>query len=73
MVPTDAIQIFDNQPAVFTPAGQNRYQRRNVRLGSPADGWVEIIAGLGQNDLVVTKGSFYLKSAMLRELIGGEE
>jgi membrane fusion protein, heavy metal efflux system len=73
MVPTDAIQMFDNQPAVFTPAGQNRYQRRNVRLGSQADGWIEIIAGLGENDLVVTIGSFYLKSAMLRELIGGEE
>ncbi len=73
MVPAEAIQRFDNEAAVFVPVSEGAYRRTKVRLGTESDGWVEILAGLKEGETVVTRGSFYLKSAMLRELIGGEE
>lgn len=73
MVPTEAIQRFGNETAVFIPVSESAYRRARVRLGTESDGWVEILAGLKEGETVVTRGSFYLKSAMLRELIGGEE
>ncbi|HXG32010.1 MAG TPA: efflux RND transporter periplasmic adaptor subunit [Bryobacteraceae bacterium] len=73
MVPSSAIQQIDDQPVVFVKTGETQFERRNVRLGSNSDGWVEVTSGVRQGEPVVTDGSFHLKSVLLRERIGGEE
>lgn len=73
MVPSAAIQQIDDQPVVFVKTGEAQFERRNVQLGASSDGWVEVTSGVRQGEPVVTEGSFHLKSALLRERIGGEE
>lgn len=73
MVPSTAIQLIDDQPVVFVKTGEAQFERRNVRLGGNSNGWVEVTSGVREGEPVVTEGSFHLKSALLRERIGGEE
>jgi cobalt-zinc-cadmium efflux system membrane fusion protein len=72
LVPVAAIQTIDNQSVVFVQQSANRFVRRNVELGMTAGGLVEIRSGVQTGDTVVGAGSFYLKTALLRERIGDE-
>ena len=71
-VPADAVQQVDNQPVVFIRQSQTRFERRNVQVGRRSGELVEILSGLEDGQMVVGKGSFYLKTALLRERIGDE-
>lgn len=71
-VPVEAIQQIDGQPAVFIREADTRFRRQNVQLGLQAGNLVEIKAGLKAGDMIVGTGSFYLKTALQRELIGAE-
>ncbi|HMS71637.1 MAG TPA: efflux RND transporter periplasmic adaptor subunit [Baekduia sp.] len=72
LVPVAAVQTIDNQPVVFVQQSANRFERRNVELGMTAGDLVEIRSGVQAGDTVVGAGSFYLKTALLRERIGDE-
>jgi membrane fusion protein, heavy metal efflux system len=72
LVPVTAIQTIDNQPVVFVQQSANRFARRNVELGMTAGDLVEVRSGVQAGDTVVGAGSFYLKTALLRERIGDE-
>lgn len=72
-IPTIAVQQIDNQPVVFVKIGDTQFQKREIQLGAQSDGWVEIKSGVKADEAVVTQGSFYLKSTLLREQIGGEQ
>lgn len=69
-VPVDAIQQIDGQAAVFVRESETRFKRQNVQLGLQAGNMVEIKAGLKGGETIVGTGSFYFKTALLRELIG---
>lgn len=71
-VPVDAVQRIDNQPVVFVQQSAERFARRDVELGATAAGRVEIRSGLEAGEPIVAVGSFYLKTALLRERIGDE-
>jgi len=71
-VPSDAVQQVDNQSVVFTRQTATRFERRIVQIGRRSGGLVEILGGLEEGQMVVGKGSFYLKTALLRERIGDE-
>ncbi len=72
-VPASAIQRISGRPAVFVQVSPTQFRKREIETGAEAGRWVEVLSGLRPGDRVVTQGSFYLKSALLRELIGGEE
>lgn len=72
VVPVAAVQTIDNQPVVFVQQGPNRFIRRNVELGTTAGDVIEVRTGLNTGDTVAAAGSFYLKTALLRERIGDE-
>ena len=72
-VPASAIQLIDGKPVVFVQVSPAEFRKQEIETGAEADGWIEVLSGLRPGDRVVTQGSFYLKSALLRELIGGEE
>ena len=72
LVPLTAIQTVDNQTVVFVQEAANRFARRHVELGATAGDVVEVRSGLQVGETVVAAGSFYLKTALLRERIGDE-
>ena len=71
VVPQDAIQHIERKPVAFVEEQPGTYERRMVTLGLEDDPYVEILDGLTEGERVVTEGSFYLKSIMLGEKLGG--
>ncbi|HXH23753.1 MAG TPA: efflux RND transporter periplasmic adaptor subunit [Vicinamibacterales bacterium] len=72
VVPEDAIQQIDNQSIVFAQQTPTRFERRDVQIGLRSGRLVEIVGGLDEGQTIVGRGSFYLKTALLRERIGDE-
>ncbi|WP_447971276.1 efflux RND transporter periplasmic adaptor subunit [Nitrospira sp. M1] len=70
-VPLDAVQHIEEQPVTFVEERPGTYKKQMVTLGSEDDPYVEILTGLQEGERVVTKGSFYLKSVLLEETLGG--
>ena len=72
LVPAAALQQIDGQSVVFVRQTASRFERRNVELGSVAGEVVEIRSGIRAGEVIAGAGSFYLKTALLRERIGEE-
>lgn len=71
VVPDEAIQTIENKTVVFVPdAKPNHFQVREIQTGGQADGVRKVIAGLTAGERVVTKGSFVLKTQMLKGEMG---
>jgi cobalt-zinc-cadmium efflux system membrane fusion protein len=66
-VPRAALQQVGNRTMVFVVRGARRFESREVKIGESSHDYVEIKAGLGESDEVVTEGSYALKSEALRE------
>ena len=69
-VPEAAIQKVDGRSIVFVRSSPTRFERRVVETGLTAQGLVEIRSGLKAGEEIVASGSFYLKTALLRERVG---
>lgn len=64
-VPEEAIQNLEGQDVVFVAKEPGRFTKVAVTTGLSADGWIEV-AGFEENVPIVSRGSFYLKSAFQR-------
>jgi membrane fusion protein, heavy metal efflux system len=71
-VPDSAIQIIDDRPVVFVKSGHYTFMRRDVSLGVRTKGWTEITQGINAGEIVVSSGSFRIKSAMPKPQLGGD-
>ncbi|MBI3650266.1 MAG: efflux RND transporter periplasmic adaptor subunit [Acidobacteria bacterium] len=74
VVPTDAVQRIGERTVVFTPkSGEaGHFLVRDVELGDEVGGYYRVLKGLGLGDRVVTKGSFTLKSRLMRSQLDEE-
>jgi membrane fusion protein, heavy metal efflux system len=72
MVPSTAVQQVDGKPVVFVRVSPTEFEPRRVTLGSASDGWLEVTGGLKLGEVVAARGSFFLKSTLLRSEIGEE-
>ena len=72
VVPVSAVQTVDEQRIVFVRQSATRFERRIVQTGTTAGDLIELISGVKSGETVVSAGSFYLKTALLRERIGDE-
>lgn len=68
-IPDTVLLQVDGNDSVFIQMKPNEFQKRNVELGHKSDGWVEVVRGLKTGERVVTQGSFYLKSTLLKETL----
>lgn len=71
VIPAEAIQTVEGKTVVFIPgtkAGQ--FISREVQVGEQTDGLRKVVSGLSSGDRVVTKGSFVLKTQMLKGEMG---
>jgi cobalt-zinc-cadmium efflux system membrane fusion protein len=65
-VPAGAVQEMDGKTVVFIPGEAGRFTRREVTVGTEADGWIEVASGLKEGEKVASDGSFLLKSELLK-------
>lgn len=74
VVPESAIQTVEGSPAVFVPVADepNTFARRAVTVGTAANGFVPITAGLKAGDAVVIRGAFLLKAELGKSEAGHE-
>ena len=72
-VPGGALQEINGQKVVFVQLQPNKFEKRVVQVGEQNEQRAEALSGVRVGEKVVANGSFYLKSALMRELIGGEE
>ena len=68
MVPTTAVHRIGERTIVFIPKeGQaGHYEVRDVQVGGETEGYQRVLSGLNAGDRVITKGSFTLKTRLLR-------
>ncbi len=69
-VPADAVLTDEGSSFVFVRHDAEYYVRRTVRVGRTSSGWTEIVGGLSDDDVVVSRGAFLLKSDVLRSKMG---
>jgi cobalt-zinc-cadmium efflux system membrane fusion protein len=68
-VPNDAIQDINGQKTVFVQTGAELFRPQAISAGVILNDRVEVAEGLKPGDRVVVKGSFGLKSVMLKSLL----
>jgi cobalt-zinc-cadmium efflux system membrane fusion protein len=72
LVPSDAVQQVNGQDVVFVQTSADRFTVRPVRAGETADGKTPILEGIQAGDRVAIRGSFILKSQLLRATLESE-
>ena len=71
VVPDEAIQTIQNQPVVFVPGDEpGHFEVREIQTGGQTDGLRIVVSGLSAGERVVTRGSFVLKTQMLKGEMG---
>lgn len=71
-VASDAVQQINGQDVVFVRTAPDRFVMRPVRVGSTAGGRTPILEGLKAGEQVVVRGSFTLKSHLLKSTMEAE-
>lgn len=69
-VPQAAVQWEGCCNVVFVRRGDTLFEPRKVRLGTSTGTLYEVLEGVSEGDVVVTTGSFLLKTELLRGSIG---
>jgi membrane fusion protein, heavy metal efflux system len=72
LVSQDAIQQVNGQEVVFVQTGADRFAVHPVRTGETFQNKVQILDGIRAGDRLVTRGSFILKSQLLKSSIDSE-
>ncbi len=71
-VPSDAVQQVNGQDVVFVRTAPDRFGVRPVRVGEMADGKIPVLEGIKAGDEVAVRGSFILKSQLLKATLESE-
>jgi cobalt-zinc-cadmium efflux system membrane fusion protein len=72
LVPSDAVQQMNGQDTVFVRTAADHFTVRAVETGEIADGRTPILHGIREGEQVVIRGSFILKSQLLRSSLENE-
>ncbi len=72
-IPAESIQKENEETYLFVATSDTTFERREVTLGVMFDSLVEVKKGLTPGEKVVTKGSFQLKSELMKETLEGGE
>ncbi len=67
-----AIQEIKGRNVVFVRKASGLFEARTIELGRPLDGMREVLSGLRPGECVATKGSFILKSQLMKASMAEE-
>lgn len=72
VIPDAAVQRIGDRTVVFVPkeGEEGHFEVRDVELGGSVEGFHRVISGLAPGDRVVTKGSFTLKTQLMKGEMG---
>ena len=73
LIPDSALQTAGDDQIVFVALGDNKFEKRVVKLGDEQEGHQQVLDGLKPGEQVVTEGSFVLKSEMLKGAMGDND
>jgi cobalt-zinc-cadmium efflux system membrane fusion protein len=62
VVPQSALQTLEGRTTLFVEVEPGLFERHFVEVGHSFEGFTEILAGVKSGDVVVTEGSFVMKS-----------
>lgn len=73
-IPDEAVQRIGDRTVVFVPKqdAAGHFEVRDVRLAGTAGGYRRVITGLVAGERVVAKGSFALKTQLMKSSLGEE-
>ena len=72
-VPQSALQTLEGRSTLFVEIEPGVFERRFVEIGHSFEGFTEVLAGLKVDDLVVTEGSFVVKSEFAKASLAEED
>ena len=74
VIPSTAVQRIGDRMVVFIPkeGEEGTFTVRDVELGGEVEGYHRVLNGLKLGDKVVTKGSFILKTQLMKSELGEE-
>lgn len=71
-IPAEAVQDVNGQSVVFVRRSQQEFIPRAVQAGREQGGELVVLAGLRAGEQIVTKGSFVVKSQLLKNTLSEE-
>jgi membrane fusion protein, heavy metal efflux system len=72
-VPQSALQTLEDRTTVFLQTAPGVFGRRVVETGHSFEGFTEIYSGIKAGDVVVTEGSFVVKSEFAKATLAEQE
>lgn len=72
LVPSDAVQQVNGVDVVFVRTAADKFAARPVRIGEATNGKVPVFEGIQAGDSIAVRGSFILKSQLLRSTLENE-
>jgi cobalt-zinc-cadmium efflux system membrane fusion protein len=72
LVPSDAVQQVDGVDVVFVRSAADKFTVRPVHAGEAADGKTPILDGINAGAVIAVRGSFILKSQLLKSTLDSE-
>lgn len=72
-VPQAALQTLEGRATVFVQVEPGVFARHHVEIGHSFEGFTEILAGIKAGDVVVTEGSFVMKSEFAKASLKEED
>lgn len=73
VVPQSALQTLEGRTTLFLQTGPGVFERRFVEVGHSFEGFTEVLAGVKAGDVVVTEGSFVVKSEFAKASLAEED
>ena len=70
LVPQSAVQHIEGRPFAFVKVADDLYEARPIRIGATLNGQLEVLDGVGPEELVVVNGGFLVKSQLLISRLG---
>ncbi|MEK6407343.1 MAG: efflux RND transporter periplasmic adaptor subunit [Acidobacteriota bacterium] len=74
VIPDEAVQRIGDRSVVFVPKENEsgHFEVRDVQLGGTVDGYRMVLSGIAVGERLVTKGSFALKTQLMKSSLGEE-
>lgn len=73
VVPNESLQADGPYQLVFVRIDDQTFEPRLVQVGVKDEKYTEILSGLTAGELVVTTGSFVLKTELFKDRLGGDD